>query len=116
MAKAEDNTDAAPAVSGALQPEAKSTFQTLKVATREYCIVRITSFNELEDLHKLEAGSVLQQNKNRVLADPAYSTGSARGQVSLAQNVFFEENIEKTVTFMSNVMAPGANDHLFVST
>lgn len=44
-AKAEDFTESTPALSGAVQPEAKSFFQNSEVATSAHCFVRETCFN-----------------------------------------------------------------------
>lgn len=49
---------------------------------------------------------------NLMLADPPYRIRSARGQASPAHDVFFKEDIEDAVTFMSSLMAPRAQGHI----
>lgn len=62
VVKVEDVIEVTPAASDALKPEAGSAPQALKVVLREYCFVKDTSFNELEDLHKLQTGSAVHQS------------------------------------------------------
>lgn len=57
--KLEDVIDAIQAVCGALQPEAESASHILKVAMREYCLLKDIFFKELEDLHVLETDFTL---------------------------------------------------------
>lgn len=51
--------NATPAVSGVLQPEAKSAFQVPETAVREYWFVKESFLNGLKDLHELETGFAL---------------------------------------------------------
>lgn len=112
VAKRDDVIGVPPAASNAPQPEAKSAFKVLKIAIREYCFLRYTSFNEAEKLRELEMGSALHCNVNLVLAEPLYSIRSARGQAGSSYDVFCKEKIENPLWFMSNVMAPRAQDHI----
>lgn len=104
-----------PPASGALQPEVELAFQMFKVAIREYCFIKETSFSELEDLHELEKSSSQHQSVNLVLTDPGSSTCSARGHASSAHNVSWEEDINDAVWLTSFVMAAGAHDKFFCS-
>lgn len=79
VARMKDVTDMTPAASSPLHSEAESAFQVLKVALREYRLVKDTSFSELEELHELEAGSALHKMINLVLADTLYNSCSASG-------------------------------------
>lgn len=102
--KGMDAIDVTQMASGTLQPEAQSATQMLMVAMREYCVVKDTSFNELEDLHKLEIGSTLHQNVNLLLADPLSNTRNARGQASSTHDVLSKEDVNDAVKFMSNIV------------
>lgn len=68
-----------PAVSGALETGAGPVFQVLKVVTKEYCDVKDTFFNEVEDKHILEKGSAPHQNVELVLADPRVQHSQCAG-------------------------------------
>lgn len=72
------------AVSCALQPEAGSALQMLKLVVKEYCFVKNTSFDDLKDLHGHVTGSALSRNVNLVLANPPCNTRSARDLASSA--------------------------------
>lgn len=99
---------------GTLQPEAELAFQVFKAAMREYCVVKDTSFNELENLHDLETGSALHQNTTLVLADTRDSTCSAQGQMNYAHDAICREEIEDAVRLMGSVMAFGAHGHFLL--
>lgn len=73
-------------------------------AMREYRFVRNTSLIELENFHELETDSALYQNVSLVLADHSYSTGSAQIQTSSPHSLFFDEDTEIALRFVSNVM------------
>lgn len=86
-ARVKDVIEVTPVASSPLQPEVKIALQVRKVAMRECWFVKDTSFNELENLHELEACSALHQNVSLVLAKLSYSTRSARVQASSAHGV-----------------------------
>lgn len=52
-AKAEGVASTTPAYSGALRPEAGSTYQMLRVATKECRISRDAASNKLEDVYEI---------------------------------------------------------------
>lgn len=94
--KPENVIDVTVAASSAPQPEARSAFQVLKIATKEYCFVKDTAFNEPEFLHELETSSVLQQNMNLMLAKPPKNTRSARVLAS-SDHVIFAKRTSRTM-------------------
>lgn len=88
VAKVENVNDATLAVFGKRQLEAKSPFHALKVAMKDYCLVKSTSFDEPTDRNGLETGSARHQNISLVLANPTQNTRRARGRASSAHDVF----------------------------
>lgn len=70
VAKMQDVTDVTLASSGPLQTEADSALQVLKEAVRGSCFIKITSFDEPEDLHDLEIGFARHQDVTLVLVSP----------------------------------------------
>lgn len=84
----QDVLDATPAPFAAPQPKAESNFEVLKIAVREYCIFKYTSFNELGALQKLKTGPALHTDVNLVPDRLRYATPSAQGHASFACNVF----------------------------
>lgn len=76
-AKAEDVIDTTPAYSGALRSEAGSAYQMLKVAVYDYCSVRDTDFNELQDLYGLETGCAF----SRMVTHLQHSQGAVSCQL-----------------------------------
>lgn len=103
--------DAFLAALGVLQPDVESAFHDVMVGVREYCFVKNTFLNVLEDGHELETGSASSTNVNLILADHPDSPCSMRAQTSSAHDDFSEENNENSVRFMRSVMAPGADGH-----
>lgn len=87
VAKMETVTEMTPAALGALYPEAELAFQVLKVVKREFRFVENTSFNPLEDLHELEKGCTLHQNKQPLLAGSPYAIRRAQRRAMPAQKV-----------------------------
>lgn len=77
-AEVRDVTDMTPTASGALQPEAQSAFDRLKVALREYCFIKNTFLDEVEELQELETVSALRRNLNLVPVAPR-TTLAVRG-------------------------------------
>lgn len=86
-----------------------------KVAKKDYCLVWDTAFNEVENLYELAMGCALSKKMSVVLADPSYRTCSARRQVSFAHDVFYKNDVEKVVSFIRTMKAPGAGGHIFCS-
>lgn len=114
-AKVESVPNAAPTVSGALQPEAKIAFQVFHGAVEECSFVKDASCDELKDLSELEISSAVHQNVNLVLPDPSYSTRSLGGQASFAHDVICQGNIKDAERFMNNVISPAAHGHILCS-
>lgn len=83
---------------------------------KEYSCVKITSFNEPDDLHELEAVSALPQNVNRVLADPVVKNHRVRDQVGFAHDGFCKEDTQDSLCFLSSLTAPEAHDQLIFQT
>lgn len=115
MAKADDVIYATPSDFGTLRSEAESFYHVVKLAMKECCSVWNAAFSELEDQYELQNGSALSGQISVLLADPPYSTRSARGHVTSAHNVFSRNSIEYAVSFMSSGMALGARGHTFCS-
>lgn len=115
MIRLEDVNGASPVVSGALQLEAKSSFQVYKTATRVHRFVTDTFLNELEDLHELETSSALHRNQNLVLADFPCSIHSAQGQGISAHDAVCSEHPEDAVRIASNVTTSEAQGRNFRS-
>lgn len=84
------------------------------MAVSEYCFVKDTLFNELENSHDPNMDSALHQNVTLVLIGLSYNTRNARGQNTSAHDVFCKEHLKEAVRFMSNVLSPEAhNDTVF---
>lgn len=52
LSKMDDVSEATPAAPSALQVEAELPFQLLRVALKEYCLVKDTSFDEQDAPHE----------------------------------------------------------------
>lgn len=87
LAEMDDICEAAPAVSDEIQRKAESSFETVKLAIREYRFVKDSSFSEPEVLHELEPGSGLFRDLDLVLADPLHSPSGAWGQASFVHDM-----------------------------
>lgn len=62
-------SDATPAVSDALSPEAELVFKAANVDVKKRSFVKDTSFTEPANLHDQETGFALHQNLSMVLAN-----------------------------------------------
>lgn len=113
--KEEDSVYTISKASGAAETKAEPQKEVLKSAMKKCCFTRDTSFNDLENEYELGSGSVLTEKVNPVLADPPYSTRSARGQSNCAYDVFSKSNMEGGVRLMGIGMAPGAHGHISCS-
>lgn len=85
----------------------------LKSATRIYCLVRDSSFSDLEDEYEPRTSTVFTENVSPVLAYWAYSIRTAPGRSESFHDVFSKRDMENAVRVMGKKMARGAHEHMF---
>lgn len=113
--KEEDTVSMIPTGFDAADLELGPGVDVLKFLAKKHCFVRDTSFNNLEDEYGLQTNSVFTGKATVFLADPPYSTGSARGHSSSTHGVFLKSDMENAVRLMRYVMDLGAHAHIICS-
>lgn len=99
--------------SGAAKLEGGPDVGILGSAMKKYCLVREDSLKNLEDEYELETSSVLTENVNLLLTDPAYNTRVLQNQSNYAHEVVSKRYRENAFREMRNVVAPRAHGHRF---
>lgn len=76
-----------------------------RTAMKKYSFIQDTSLSDLEDEHDFETGFILTENVDLVLAEPPYSTCSARDQPNSTYVVHPKKAMEVTASLVGRVMA-----------
>lgn len=99
--KEEESVDTSLTGFDAAEPEIGTAVQVLKPAMKKSCFIPSTSFGNLEEEYKLEAGSVLTEKVKRFLFDSSFNTRSALGRSYYTSDMFFKRDVENVISLMN---------------
>lgn len=113
--KKENNVHKTSTGLGAAKEGAGPKLEVLKSAVKNYCFIRDTLFNDLQEECELDVGFLLTENMNLSLVCPSYKARSARGQSGCAHKGLLKKDLETAARLRGSFMAFEAHERTLCS-